>query len=302
MGNTRIDVNTRRILDNLHDGVYVVSPDMRIQYWNAGAERITGYTAEEVLGSRCSDDILRHVDDGGTNLCMGICPLKHSIGDQQLREAELFLHHKDGHRVPIQVRTSVLTDDSGKVLQGIELFSDMTGKDANLLRIKELERLMMLDPLTQLANRNFIEKELTSRIDEFSRYEMPFGILFFDIDHFKAVNDTYGHLAGDEVLMMVSANMIANARPFDLFGRWGGEEFIGIIRNINEVQLQAMAERLRMLTEQSYLFFEDQRISVTISIGATMMNTEDTSESLVSRADELMYKSKSSGRNRVSFA
>ncbi len=207
------------------------------------------------------------------------------------------MHHKDGHRIPVSVRISTLTDRDGNIIGGIELFTDISNQAANELRVKELEKLALLDNLTLLANRNYIEREIQSRFEEKKRFNVPFGILFIDIDHFKKFNDIYGHDVGDDVLKFVANTFIANARPFDLYGRWGGEEFIGIIRNINGNSLELLGNRLRSLTENSYIIHENEKLYVTISIGATLVNENDTVDSLIKRADTLLYKCKSAGRN-----
>ena len=115
-----------RIVDNLHDGLYFVDPDRIILFWNKAAEKISGFTAEEVVGKPCSANILTHVDADGNQLCLGLCPLAASMADRQPREAEVYMHHKDGHRIPVSVRVSALTDAEGNVIGGIELFSDIT--------------------------------------------------------------------------------------------------------------------------------------------------------------------------------
>lgn len=142
-----------------------------------------------------------------------------------------------------------------------------------------------------------IEREFQNRFEEKKRYNVPFGILFIDIDHFKKVNDTYGHDAGDDVLKFVAKTLIDSSRPFDLYGRWGGEEFIGVLRNIKEQGFETVGNRVRMLIENSYIKYEDKKLNVTISIGATVVNDGDTMESLIKRADVLLYKSKAGGRN-----
>lgn len=286
-----------RIVENLHDGLYFVDRDRVITYWNKAAEQISGFTANEVVGKSCSDNILTHVDSDGNNLCTGMCPLAATIADGKPREAEVYMHHKDGHRIPVSVRVSALTDRDGYIIGGVELFTDISNQAANDLRVKELEKLALLDNLTQLANRNYIEREIQSRFEEKKRFNVPFGILFIDIDHFKKYNDIYGHPAGDEVLNFVANTFVANTRPFDIYGRWGGEEFIGIIRNINGKDLELLGNRLRSLTENSYIIHENEKLYVTISIGATLANENDTIHTLIKRADTLMYKSKAAGRN-----
>lgn len=290
-----------RIIENLHDGLYFVDRDRIITYWNKSAEKITGFTEDEVVGRSCSDNILTHIDSEGNRLCDGKCPLLATIADGKPRETEVYLHHKDGHRIPVSVRVSTISDKDGNIIGGIELFTDISNQAANELRVKELEKLALLDNLTQLANRNYIEREIQSRFEENTRFHVPFGILFIDIDHFKKCNDTYGHDTGDDVLKFVANTFVANARPFDLYGRWGGEEFIGIIRNINEKDLESLGNRLRSLIENSFILREKERLHVTISIGATIVRKGDSTGSLIKRADTLLYKSKASGRNRLTI-
>ena len=290
-----------RIIDNLHDGLYFVDTNRVITYWNRAAERISGYSSAEVVGKSCADNILTHIDCDGNHLCIEGCPLAATIADGADREAEIYMHHKDGHRIPVSVRVSTLRDSAGNVMGGVELFSDISNLQANTLRVAELEKLALLDSLTQLANRHYLNREIQARFEEYKRHAIPLGLLFIDIDHFKKVNDTYGHDVGDEVLRFVAQTFIANSRPFDLYGRWGGEEFLGVIRNISAADLEHLGNRLRILIENSYIIHDDQKIQVTVSLGATQVGEQDTIELLVKRADALLYQSKQTGRNRLTM-
>lgn len=290
-----------QVIESLHDGLYFVDTNRVITYWNKSAERITGFSSAEVVGRSCFDNILTHVDGDGCSLCLGRCPLAATVADGQDREAQVFLHHKDGHRVPVFVRVSVLKDPLGTVIGGIELFTDLSSILLNNARVQELEKLALLDNLTQLANRHYLERELLARFEEMQRFSVPFGILFIDIDNFKKFNDTYGHDVGDRVLQFVAGTLIASSRPFDIYGRWGGEEFIGIIRNIGPEDLELMGNRIRILVEQAYIVHAEEKLSVTISLGATMVRETDTIDSMVKRADTLLYNSKRLGRNRLTF-
>jgi PAS domain S-box-containing protein len=147
-----------RIIESLHDGLYFVDTNRIITYWNKAAEQISGFNAHEVVDRSCSDNILTHVDSDGNSLCTSMCPLAASIFDGKPREAEIYMHHKDGHRIPVSVRISPLTDREGAIIGGIELFTDISNQAANALRVKELEKLALLDNLTQLANRNYVER------------------------------------------------------------------------------------------------------------------------------------------------
>ena len=110
------------LLDQISDGVYFVTRDRRITYWNGGAERITGFIAEEVLGDSCSEGMLCHIDDTGRLLCLHGCPLAAVMTDGKPREALVYLHHKDGHRVPVPVRGSALRNRAGAIVGSVEAF------------------------------------------------------------------------------------------------------------------------------------------------------------------------------------
>jgi diguanylate cyclase (GGDEF)-like protein/PAS domain S-box-containing protein len=289
----------KRLLDNLHDGVYFVNRDREIVYWNKGAERITGYTGDEVIGSHCSDNILMHVDDQGNHLCQQGCPLLKVISSGIPEKAEVYLSHKDGYRVPVLVRATPFINGRGKIVGAVEIFSDNTEKITALQLVEELQRKVFLDPLTDLANRRYVEINLQGKYDEMSRYGWQFGVIMMDIDHFKEVNDRYGHDSGDEALKMVARTLLLSSRSSDLVGRWGGEEFIAVITNTNMQKVHAIAERCRSLVEQSGLPLEETTLSVTISVGATMAAPGENLESVVKRADKLLYESKVAGRNRV---
>lgn len=295
------NVQLADVLENLHDGLYCTDTHRVITFWNHAAERITGYPAAEVLGRSCAANILVHVDTDGRSLCRGLCPLAMTMADCVGREAEVFLRHRDGHRVPVLVRTGPLKDRAGQVVGGVELFTDLSNILANNSRVRELEQLALLDTLTQLANRAYLQREIEARFEEMRRYGIPFGLLFMDIDFFKRFNDTYGHDVGDAVLKLVANTFTANSRAFDVYGRWGGEEFVGVIRSIDAEDLVVLGNRMRVLVNQSFLMHDEARLGVSISLGATVAKHDDTAESLIKRADQLLYRSKKEGRNRLTL-
>ncbi len=297
-----LDKNSyEKIINSLHEGLYFINKDRVITYWNKAAETISGFTADEVIGKSCAEDILTHIDSDGVSLCHGLCPLAATIHDSTSREAKVYMHHKDGHRVPVYVKTTTLTDKDGNVIGGVEMFTDAGTLESNEIRIKELEQLALLDKLTQLANRRYIEDELRRRFEEKQRFNTTFGVFFIDIDHFKEFNDKYGHDVGDKVLQFVSKTLRMNARPFDFYGRWGGEEFIGIVRNIKIEGLVSLGDRVRSLIESAYIVHNNEKLHVTISIGATLVKDTDDIKSVINRADQLLYRSKAAGRNRITI-
>ena len=291
----------KTILDNLYDGVYFVDRNRKITYWNKGAERITGFTDAEVIGTHCWDNILQHINDDGINLCETECPLAKTIKDGRAREAEVYLHHKKGHRLPVSVRIAPIRDTKRKIIGGVEVFTDLSAKLEERDKIKELQKMALFDPLTGIGNRRYLEINLSSRLSELKRYGWSFGVMFLDIDHFKKINDTYGHFAGDEVLKMVAKTVSHNLRSFDIIGRWGGDEFLALVVNIDDMNLSLIANKVRVLTENSSLTYGQDNIQVTLSIGATLGKRGDTVNTLLKRADRLLYKSKVTGHNKVTM-
>jgi len=249
-----------------------------------------------VLGSHCHDNILNHVTEHGTQLCLTNCPLHATIQDGRPREAEVFLHHAAGYRVPILIRTAPLRDDNGVIIGAIEIFSD----NSRLFhRVKRLEQAANLDPLTEIANRRYMENRLAFALVEFQQHRIPFGVLFLDIDYFKRVNDTFGHEVGDRVLQMVANTLRRNIRTEDWVARWGGEEFLVLLNNVELEGLYSAAEKLRALVKASALQVHGQPLQITVSIGGALARLEDDVASLLRRADQNMYHSKLSGRDRV---
>lgn len=283
----------KRILDNLNDGVYMTDADRRVSYWNRGAQRITGFTSEEVVGSHCWDNILQHVDGEGQSLCTNGCALSKTLIEGSSHEMEVYLHHKEGHRVPVRLWVSPILDDTGAVVGAVEVFTDNFASRQAEERIAELERMAYLDTLTGVANRRFAEIQIRVSLDEMDRYGWSFGLILLDINRFKEINDRHGHLVGDRVLKTVAATLTGSSRPFDTVSRWGGDEFLIIVKRVTREQVAKIAEKYEKLVSTSGPEGEGGSIRVSASAGFTMAQFSDTPQSLLARADDRMYSRKS---------
>jgi diguanylate cyclase (GGDEF)-like protein/PAS domain S-box-containing protein len=294
--------NFEAIVENMHDGLYLVDPSRQITYWNMAAERITGFARDEVLGHYCADNILIHVDDKGCELCRNSCPLAETLRDGSCREADIFLRHKSGHRVSVEVRVAPLKNAAGGIIGAIELFSESHSQIVLKQKILELERLALIDHLTELPNRRHLNMELIAQSALCERAEgYWFGVLFFDIDRFKRINDREGHDVGDKALQVIAKTLAGSIRPFDTIGRWGGEEFLGIFPNIAREELPIVAERLLALVRASSTETPHGPIRFTVSVGGTFSKGTEGIDALIKRVDALMYKSKEAGRNRATI-
>ncbi len=289
------------LLENISDGVYYVDRQRRILYWNGGAERITGFSANEVLGRLCKDRILNHCDEHGTILCSDLCPLLATIRDGQRREAHVFLHHKDGHRKPVRVTAAPIHDRDGEIIGAVETFHDDTALAHSRQRAAHLLSASMRDPLTGVGNRRLGETVLAGWLEEYHRFQRSFGVLFIDIDRFKDVNDEHGHNVGDDALKVIARTLGDNVRQGDQVIRWGGEEFVILLADADATALGAAAERFRMLVTRTRLVAERDLVLLTISLGGTLVAPGDDSELIIRRADALLYESKAQGRNRATL-
>lgn len=296
-----IDRMQNALLEALTDGVYFVDRHRRILYWNRAAERISGYTSREVLGTCCAGGVLVHVDANGKCLCSKGCPLSTVMRDGRPHDMHAFLHHKRGHRVPVHIRAAALQNPSGQTLGSVEVFSDDSDRVQTLDRLRELEETALIDELTGLANRRYYDRAISANLTAFEREQTPFGVLLMDIDHFKRFNDTYGHETGDRVLRLVGRTLSCNCRAHDTPVRWGGEEFAIVCERVAADDLLPAAERIRALVASSFIEVKGERVAVTVSIGGCMVQPGDDARSILERADERLYRSKTTGRNRVTL-
>jgi diguanylate cyclase (GGDEF)-like protein len=165
----------------------------------------------------------------------------------------------------------------------------------------ELERLARTDMLTAITNRRHFFELAENQFALAQRYDHQLAIMMLDVDHFKSINDRYGHLAGDSVLQAVAQKCQSHMRSTDIFARYGGEEFIFLLPEQTEVGAVELAERLRQLLEQAEVKFEVWSLKVTASFGLALIQKESglTLEQMIDRADQALYQSKRDGRNRV---
>jgi PAS domain S-box-containing protein len=180
----------QQMLNQLDEGVCFVSRNRRILLWNSAAERITGFTAGEMVGRSCFDELLKHTNDDGSCLCDGSCPLLAAIDDGHQRDCRIFLRHKHGHHLPVHVRACPIMTSEGNIVGAVETFRDRTEELASIALVKSLERLVFLDSLTGIGNRSYIEIKLRDAVAKTHSLGWPAALLFTDIDHFKRINDT----------------------------------------------------------------------------------------------------------------
>lgn len=283
------------LLNNLYEGVYIIDKKRKIIFWNKSAEEITGYKSEEVLGKSCKDNILKHVDKNGNELCLNSCPMLFSMVNKAILSDEVYLHHKSGYRLLVKVKGIPIIKDRNKSSGVIELFTPvLSNSDYN----EDLFNLALKDPLTKLYNRKGFDFLYPIRQREMMLLNYYTGVLFFDIDDFKKINDTYGHEAGDRVLYVVSQNFLNFLRHQDIIVRWGGEEFVAIIFIKDLSHINLIGNKLVKLIKSSFIEYDREIIKFTLSGGGTYLRKDEAISETVKRADKLMYDAKRQGKNK----
>jgi diguanylate cyclase (GGDEF)-like protein/PAS domain S-box-containing protein len=289
----------QQLLEELYEGVYFVDAQRRITYWNRGAQHISGYSADEVVGHYCQDNILNHVDEAGTQLCFGQCPLMKTIEDGLPHECELYLHHKKGHRLPVRVHVTPIRDANRKIVGAVEMFVEVQSSKQRSDLIDQLQNRGFLDNLTALGNRRFLEIELFKALQDFRQHGLPFAAILADVDHLRIINEHYGHEIGDQILRAVAETLSRTVSESHILGRWSVDEFLILVPNPSVDHLADIAERCRSLVERTTVPVGASQVNATISAGASPVDALDTMELFVRRLEGLLQRSKYAGRNRV---
>lgn len=272
------------LLDTLKDGVYFADRQRKVTYWNKAAEAITGYRSGEILGIHCSDNILVHIDEEGNNLCTGVCPLARSMETGKPYENKIFLHHKDGHRVPVLVRVSPVYGPKKDVIVGaVEIFTDLSGSVPFLDDIREREHESFLSSLTGLPTRQYMEAGLNLKLMALKDYNHPFGVYRIKAGGLGNVRSEHGRDIYERVLKTLSNTLVHNVSGSEIVGEWLADEFLGIVSHGNTEKLSRKADSYRVLLEKSHYSVPGLPVSLTFSVHTFVPRPGDTYETILEK-------------------
>jgi diguanylate cyclase (GGDEF)-like protein/PAS domain S-box-containing protein len=277
----------RAVLESLPIGVYLTDLKRQIAFWNASAERLTGYLGQEVIGHFCQDNLLMYCDENQVALRGCAYPLAQTVQDGQPREANVFLRHKEGQRVPVRVHAIAVRDEFGVVIGAAELFEERSFRGAEM-RCPHLPVDSSLDDVTQIPDSQATLAGLGAALREFATSQAPFGVLSIAIDNLDHVRRVSGCRAVNEVLYAAAQTLSGGTRPDDLVGRWREDRFAALVACPAADGLLSCAGRLQRLVPLASVPWWGDRLSVTVSIGGTMVRPGDTVESLLGRAEEAL--------------
>jgi diguanylate cyclase (GGDEF)-like protein len=254
---------------NVDDSVFITDMNNKILFVNEAFCKTYGYKEEDIIGK--DGRVLGEID----------------------RDGEFYHKRKDGDEFPIDLTVSVLKDEKDQKVAIVRIAHNITERKR---MEEELRRLATTDPLTMAYNRTKFNEIISREIERVKRYGQRLSMIIFDIDHFKRVNDTHGHMVGDEVLRTIADLVRNNIRKIEYLIRWGGEEFMILASEIALDEAVALAERIKGVIENHR--FDDVG-QVTISCGVTEFKEGDSVDTFIKRADDALYMAKKKGKNRV---
>ncbi len=287
------------MMDVLGEGVLLVDAESCLIFMNPEAERLLGYTLNEVEG-KALDEVFHIQQPDGTFLGPDQSGVARAVrANQEYKRDKDVFTCKSGRILPVSVVCRPLELEQGGS-GAVIAFSDVTEQkkyQESLELINQiLEKQASTDPLTGIFNRMKFSKVLGDELKRAQRYGTPLAVILLDIDKFKSINDTYGHLDGDNVLKALTRLLAANIRTSDTLARWGGEEFILLAPGSSLDSARLLAEKMRLAVAE--YDFPIPR-SVTSSFGVASYQPGDTELTLTNRADQALYRAKEQGRNRV---
>jgi two-component system cell cycle response regulator len=289
----------RAVLDSLPVAVCAVNRDGKVILWNEGAERVTGYLRQDALGRHCGDASLEHVDGQNNPLAGNSVPLLETMRSGACLNLPASLRRKSGQSVGIHLRTVPLRGEDGRLQGAAELFEEIITRTPAERRHDKLAALGCLDQLTGVLNHSMIQAHLQEALSLYKVYPVPFSSVCVSIDALPKIRERFGQAAVEATLRVVAQTLESAIRPTDFAGRWLEQEFLLILTECGEADLLKVGERLRKMVHHSQVTWWGDTWSVTVSIGATHAQDQDTVGSVLSRAEQGMRKSSDDGGDRI---
>lgn len=287
-----------KLIDAMHDGVLFVDSQARITRWSSGSQRLTGVTAEAATGQIFIPSLLDMCTEVEQTLADDACPVaKALLTNSQVRNRVQILG-RQGKHVAVDLHAIPVHGPDG-TLQGATVLLHDAQPEASLEeKCEALHAEVTKDPLTKVANRAEFDRMLALFIEAHRQASQPCSLIMVDIDHFKHINDTYGHQAGDEAIISLANLLSSMCRSGDLVARYGGEEFAVLCADCTNADGARRAEQLRRkLSELQHSCLGNKRI--TASFGVTELQAGDTPETMLRRSDRALLMAKEQGRNQV---
>ncbi|NTU82249.1 MAG: PAS domain-containing protein [Chloroflexales bacterium] len=277
------DMFAPELLEGLEGGAYCVDKTRRIVSWNRAAEHLTGYTAEEAVGTRCWHNLLRHVDDLGRQLCRGWCPLVATMQDGMPREARVYLHHHDGHRVPVQISARPVRAGDGAIIGAVETFRPVDEPEGAPIDDGP-GYAEDHDHVVGMAGISAMHVRIDRWLEAMRRGGRAFGVVHMRIDAREQVGVAFDLETCEAIIKAVGATISHAIRAGDVAARIDDEQFLILLPDSGEQDVIAQAQRLRFLVEQTFLVKNRRLVRVHAIASNALGQPDDTVEDLLERA------------------
>ncbi|MDX1948345.1 MAG: diguanylate cyclase [Pirellulaceae bacterium] len=289
---------SQKLLEGMPDAVIFVDSSLRIMHWNRAAERLTGIPSSSIEHKHWSPTLVALRDDRSRSISDDECPVTQALRGGGQSQRRLSVTGRGGQQVDVDAHLLPIHGKNG-VTHGVAvLLHDASSQVTLEQRVHSLHEKATRDPLTQVANRAEFDRFHTSAVQSHLERRLPFSLIMCDIDHFKRINDTFGHQAGDEVLISFASLLRRHCRAGDLVARYGGEEFVLLCVDCDNATATRRAEEIRAEVSEFPLPALEGK-SITSSFGVTELQSGDTPETMLRRADRALYQAKENGRNMV---
>ncbi|MCC6492180.1 MAG: diguanylate cyclase [Pirellulales bacterium] len=288
----------QQLIDSMHDGVIFVDEHKNIFMWSKGAERLTGISSAAAMGRQFTPGLLDMCNTAGRRVRDEACPAARALASTAQLRQRLEILGRQGEHVAIDLHAIPVFCQDGQLRGATLLMQDAQPEVSLEEKCEALHAEVTKDPMTKVANRAEFDRMLALFIEAHQQAALPCSLIMTDIDHFKSINDTFGHQAGDEAIITVANLLKTMCRSGDLVARYGGEEFAVLCADCTMVDAAARAEEIRRkLSETQHAYLGNRKL--TSSFGVAHLQAGDNSETLLRRSDQALLMAKEQGRNQV---
>src|SRR5262245_2260268 len=288
----------KKLIDNMHDGVVFVDSQSTILLWNTGVERLTGVSSAAACGRTLLPNLMDMCNGREQRIANDDCPIAHAIATGVQWLGRISVMGRQGRHVAVDLHAIPVRSHDGAIHGATVLLHDVSSETSLEEKCQALHAQVAKDPMTQVANRAEFDRMLNNFVAAHQESNLPCSLIMSDLDHFKAINDTHGHQAGDTAIITFASLLKTMCRSGDLVARYGGEEFAILCADCTNAAAARKAESIRKaLSEVKHVTLGNE--SFTASFGVTELQTGDTPETMLRRADRALLMAKDQGRNQV---
>lgn len=273
----------RAVVDRIETGVYAIDVAQKIVYWNYGAEKITGFLSQDMLGRTCGNSVVVEELEHNTALCAHHCPLESGVGEHSRREVVTYLRHRAGHVVWVRLWTMVVKNQAGEIVGAVKVFSERVQAPEMAVDGQSLPQPADVDVESGLPSRLATEALLREQIELAAKQRVPCGLILLRLDTLEEFERGHGKEAGSAVLHEVARTLRGMMRRSDFLGRWNANSFLAVSPGCGIAPLERVGARMKRSAGRVAISWWGDRLSVHASAAVTLVEAGDSVESIEAR-------------------